>query len=62
LNWPLLRFLARRRGPLFALRAAPVNLLAHFYSGIAFGICVAVHPLRRVAPGYAGRDVQTGPL
>ena len=36
LNVPFYAFLWERRGMLFALRAAPLLFLFHFYSGIAF--------------------------
>ena len=62
LNLPLLRFLARRRGRLFALKAAPLNLLAHLYSGLTFGVCLLTYPVRRSVANYPKRDAQTGPL
>ncbi|MCU0268416.1 MAG: glycosyltransferase [Acidimicrobiales bacterium] len=35
------RFLAERRGVVFAVRAAPLHLLYHLYSGAAFAVVVA---------------------
>jgi GT2 family glycosyltransferase len=37
------RFLASRRGILFAIAAMPLHLLYHFYSGVAFAGGVALH-------------------
>lgn len=62
LNRRLLAFFARRRGLLFATAAAPLNLLGHIYSGMTFGICLLLHPLRRAAAGRLGRYAQAGPV
>jgi glycosyltransferase involved in cell wall biosynthesis len=62
LNLRLLRFLAKRRGLGFAAAAAPLNLLSHIYSGVTFGVCLLLHPLRRLTAGYLGRYAQTGPF
>jgi glycosyltransferase involved in cell wall biosynthesis len=51
LNLRLSRFLAARRGVLFALAAIPIQLLSHFYSGVTFGVCLARHLLRRHTAG-----------
>lgn len=40
------RFLASRRGILFAIAAMPLHGLYHFYSGVAFGVGVALYVSR----------------
>jgi GT2 family glycosyltransferase len=48
------RFLASRRGILFAVAAMPLHLLYHFYSGVAFGAGVVLYASRwRPATGEA---------
>lgn len=62
LNRGLFRFLTAKRGWMFMLAAVPLAFLAHFYSGATFGLCLSRHVFRRLAAGYFGRYVQTGPL
>jgi GT2 family glycosyltransferase len=56
LDAPFYRFLASRRGVLFAIAAMPLHLLYHFYSGVAFGVGVALHA-SRWRPGTVGEAV-----
>jgi glycosyltransferase involved in cell wall biosynthesis len=48
LNHAFYRFLGRRRGWLFAVRAVPVHFLYYFYSGVTFVFCWIAHNLRRI--------------
>ena len=43
LNAAFYRFLAARRGPLFALRVAPLHVLYFLYSGTAFILGAVAH-------------------
>jgi GT2 family glycosyltransferase len=45
INLPLYRFLARKRGVLFAIAAIPWHWLYFFYSGVAFAVGVFQHLL-----------------
>ncbi len=47
MNSGFYRFLARRRGALFALPGAALHLLYFFYCGIAFGLGLGKHLLKR---------------
>jgi hypothetical protein len=47
LNWNFLRFLARRRGPVFAVAAAPFFFLYLVYSSVTFVLVMAREKLRR---------------
>lgn len=48
LNLDFYRFLARREGPGFAVRAVPLHWLHYLYSGLAFGGGVLLHARSRV--------------
>jgi hypothetical protein len=51
LNAPFYRFLRRRRGGWFSLRAVPVHWFYHLYSSAGFALAVVRHILRlRTAP------------
>jgi GT2 family glycosyltransferase len=47
---PWYAFLVRQRGVLFALRAAPLHVLYHFYSGVAFILGAGLHIVSLVRP------------
>ena len=49
-NWDLYRFLYRKHGPVFALRAVPLHWLYYGYSLIAFGIGTLISLRDRNAP------------
>jgi GT2 family glycosyltransferase len=49
-NWRFYRFLWRRRGVVFMLRAVPLHFLFHFYGGVAFLLGVILHFLAVVKP------------
>lgn len=56
INQRLYRFFREKRGTLFALRAIPWHWLYFLYSGLAFGVGVALHALRKPAPAPAGTE------
>lgn len=47
LNWPFYSLVSRRQGPWFALRAAPLHFLFHFYCGLAFLLGGTMHLFSR---------------
>jgi glycosyltransferase involved in cell wall biosynthesis len=59
LNLPLYRFLARRRGWWFAVRAMPLHSLYFLYSGLAMMTGVTLHVLRvgKTSPAPAPVDI-----
>ena len=50
LNWPFYRLVSKRMGLWFALRAAPLNFLFHFYCGVAFLLGATMHVFSRAEP------------
>lgn len=47
LNWPFYSLVSKRLGLWFALRAAPLHFLFHFYCGVAFLLGASMHLLSR---------------
>ena len=50
LNWPFYSLVSKRLGLWFALRAAPLHFLFHFYCGVAFLLGASMHLLSRAEP------------
>jgi glycosyltransferase involved in cell wall biosynthesis len=50
LNWPFYAFLATLRGLLFAFRAAPLHVLFHIYSAVAFLLGACLHFVSLIRP------------
>lgn len=53
INAPLYRFFQQKRGAWFALQSIPWHWLYYLYSGLAFGIGLVRHSLRRYRPQHA---------
>jgi len=50
LNWPFYSLVSKRMGLWFALRAAPLHFLFHFYCGVAFLLGASMHLFSRAEP------------
>ena len=50
LNWPFYSLVSKRMGVWFALRAAPLHFLFHFYCGVAFLLGASMHLFSRAEP------------